>query len=736
MKALIDLYQNMSLRKRLMLGFLVPVALLVVIGQSSVIALRHARRGLETVYLDRVVPLRGLKAIADGYAVDVIDVVNKCNGGLTDAADSRHRLTDARQRIHEQWSLFLATELTSEEVRLSKEAESRFTAANADVDKVVAYLGTVEGPCAGKLALFDGALYRTVDPIGETIAKLIDLQLREAKREYDVAGQRYWTMLWWIVSLAALSALGAGITGWFIARGLIGQLGGEPSYAIRMVRRIAQGDLSQDIDVASQKPSLLGDMRSMQDQLRAFIDAQTAMSVQHKRGEVDTRMDAQRFPGTFGEMAASLNSLVDVHTQVSARVVDLMGQYAVGDLSRDMDALPGKLSAISDAMATAKANLVAVNRDIERLVNAAACGDFTARGDADDYQFAFRAMVEGLNRLMHAADSGLRDVGGVLEALAAGDLSRQLDGQYQGAFGSLAASVNATARQLGAIVTGIQAATGAIHAASSEIAAGNDDLSARTEQQAASLEETAASMEELTSTVRQNAENARQASRAAESASEVATKAGSAMTNVVSTMNDIHAASRTVVDIITVIDGIAFQTNILALNAAVEAARGGTQGRGFAVVATEVRELAKRSAAAAKQIKELIEASAEKVSTGARLVNETGSTMAQVVDAVRRVSDLVADISSASAEQSVGIEQVTQAITHMDQNTQQNAALVEEATSAARSLEEQANGLSKAVSTFKLARDDANDRGAQRGVTLLADHGVGTRKDRFVPVGV
>jgi methyl-accepting chemotaxis protein len=252
------------------------------------------------------------------------------------------------------------------------------------------------------------------------------------------------------------------------------------------------------------------------------------------------------------------------------------------------------------------------------------------------------------------------------------------------------------------MVVQIKESTETISTASDEIAKGNADLSQRTEEQASSLEETASSMEELTSTVKQNAENARQANQLAVGASDVAVKGGNVVKQVVTTMNGISESSKKIADIISVIDGIAFQTNILALNAAVEAARAGEQGRGFAVVATEVRNLAQRSAAAAKEIKELITDSVGKVDAGSKLVDEAGKTMDEIVSSVKRVTDIMAEITAASQEQSSGIEQVNQAITQMDEVTQQNAALVEEAAAAAESMQEQAGSLLQAVSQFKV----------------------------------
>lgn len=291
------------------------------------------------------------------------------------------------------------------------------------------------------------------------------------------------------------------------------------------------------------------------------------------------------------------------------------------------------------------------------------------------------------------------------ERLAQGDLTVQLAPTSQDEIGQLTVAMNGISRGLATVVTSIRQGTDQVATASAQIAAGNQDLSSRTEQQASSLEETASSMEELTSTVKQNADNARQANQLAISAADIAVKGGKVVAEVIDTMAAINGASKKVVDIIGVIDGIAFQTNILALNAAVEAARAGEQGRGFAVVATEVRSLAQRSGAAAKEIKDLIGDSVSKVESGTELVGQAGRTMEEVVVSIRRVTDIVAEITAASSEQSAGIEQVNQAIAQMDQVTQQNAALVEEAAAASESMHNQSQQLSQAVSEFKLSSE-------------------------------
>jgi methyl-accepting chemotaxis protein len=314
------------------------------------------------------------------------------------------------------------------------------------------------------------------------------------------------------------------------------------------------------------------------------------------------------------------------------------------------------------------------------------------------------AIVVGLGiatLIANMVSAPLRQAVTVARQVAAGDLTAEYDVASRDETGQLMQALKDMIGSLRHIVGEVRTSTDMIATASTQIASGNLDLSARTEQQASSLEETASSMEELTGTVRQNADNARQANQLAASASGVAIKGGAVVSQVVDTMTSINDSARKIVDIISVIDGIAFQTNILALNAAVEAARAGEQGRGFAVVASEVRNLAQRSASAAKEIKTLIDDSVEKVGVGSRLVGQAGATMSDVVESVKRVSDVISEIASASQEQSSGVEQINQAITQMDEVVQQNAALVEQAAAAAGSLQDQAGHLVDVVAVFR-----------------------------------
>ncbi|WP_447897521.1 methyl-accepting chemotaxis protein [Stenotrophomonas sepilia] len=447
---------------------------------------------------------------------------------------------------------------------------------------------------------------------------------------------------------------------------------------------------------------LLDAMAGMQQQLHAVITGQREMARRHDGGELSYRIDASAFPGEYGLMVQETNALVGSHVQTLHDVLDVVQQYAVGDLSRDIARYPGEKAAMTTTVDTVKANLGRINAEIKQLASAAAAGDFSRRGDAQRFDHDFRLMLENLNAMMAVSDDNLGKLSQLLSAIAEGDLTARMHGDYQGVFARMRDDANATVAQLTQIVGQIQASASSITLAAGEIASGNSDLSRRTEQQAANLEETAASMEELTSTVRQNAEHARQANQLAIGAHGVASQGGEVVSQVVTTMSAIEASSKKIAEIISVIDGIAFQTNILALNAAVEAARAGEQGRGFAVVASEVRTLAQRSAAAAKEIKGLIDDSVGKVNDGSALVHKAGATMGEIVASVQRVTDIMAEISAASQEQSAGIEQVNQTVVQMDETTQQNAALVEEATAAARAMEDQAAQLADAVAIFRL----------------------------------
>jgi methyl-accepting chemotaxis protein len=353
---------------------------------------------------------------------------------------------------------------------------------------------------------------------------------------------------------------------------------------------------------------------------------------------------------------------------------------------------------------------IGVEKEIQSVIHSAVNGDFTQRMALDGKNEFFTMLCSNMNQLLEIVEVSLADIVAVLSSLAKGDLTSKITADYTGAFGELKDSSNMTVAKLKEMILHIKISADTINTAAKEIAIGNVDLAQRTEKQARSLEVTSSSMEELTITVKQNSEHAKQANNLAKSTSSNALKGGEIVKHVVDNMSEINTSSQEIMNIISVIDSIAFQTNILALNAAVEAARAGEQGRGFAVVATEVRNLAQRSAAAAKEVKTLINSSVNKIETGSKLADQAGESITEVVSSIQEVAKLIEEITLASVEQSVGLDQVSQAVLEVDDVTQQNSALVEESSAAASSLEEQVANLAIYVGAFDTGDNDFQDK--------------------------
>lgn len=529
-----------------------------------------------------------------------------------------------------------------------------------------------------------------------------------------------------------------------ISRGIIQQLGGEPANVAQLARNIANGKLDNIIATRpGDNNSLLATMKDMQQQLLERITTDRMAHDESKRvktaldsissnvmmadnerniiyinpslysllqkAEADIRSVLPHFevsrllgmnmdsfhknPAHQQQLLATLNSTYQSEIQIGTRIFNLM----VNPINNEHGQRIGSVVEWRDRTAEAQ-----FEQEISRVVNGAVLGNFDQHINLDDKTGVNLQLAQAVNDLMKISAAGLNEIVRVLNALSQGDLTETISNNYSGTFAQLKNDANTTVEKLQEIVGQIIDTSETIHTAAREIAAGNNDLSKRTELQASSLEETAASMEQLTSTVQANSENAKHASQLAIGATDIAEKGVQVVNQVVSTMEDINDSSRKIVDIISVIDGIAFQTNILALNAAVEAARAGDQGRGFAVVAVEVRNLAQRAAAAAAEIKTLIGDSVDKIEGGSKLVAQAGKTMVEIVSAIRNVNTIMSDISAASIEQTSGIAQVNQSIGQIDDITQQNAALVEQAAAAAESLEDQTQNLADTVTYFKL----------------------------------
>ncbi len=691
-------FRNLKVGAKLSLGF--GVLLVLILCSSGMAIYQSTQIGRQM----SVMQSNGQK-MSLLYALRLANSTNQLNirdlllTSGDEFAAARSNIDTARKVYQSKWAELDAIPHNEEGTQAKQAIKATQDAARAVNDQVITLAAAGDRAAAATL------LYGEGEPLlvarAKAIADAVALQERRnaessAQVQAAVTHSRRALTIFMLVALVSGALLA-----WLITRSLVTPI----RKAMAVASAISGGRFDEPIGPTGRDETgaLLRSMDDMASRLRSYAAAQQDMARRHDQGDLDHRIDVSQMPGDFGRMAAGTNALVSSSNAVTEQIIEVVSRYAVGDLARDMEQLPGQKARFTHAVAQTKQNLAAINSEIHGLASAAAQGDFTRRGDEAAFDFEFKVMIQRLNSMMQTSDDNLRQLSQLLQKIAAGDLTHRMEGQFEGVFATMRDDANATVGQLTTIIGSIQTAAASINTAASEIASGNNDLSRRTEQQAANLEETAASMEELTSTVRQNAEHAGKANSLSITAAGVASDGGDVVRQVVATMADIESSSKRIADIITVIDGIAFQTNILALNAAVEAARAGEQGRGFAVVASEVRSLAQRAAAAAKEIKELIEASVSKVETGAGLVAKAGVTMEEIVSSVRSVTHIMAEISSASAEQSAGIEQVSQTVVQLDETTQQNAALVEEATAAARAMEDQAETLSQAVSRFRIA---------------------------------
>ncbi|HEL3811966.1 TPA: MCP four helix bundle domain-containing protein [Stenotrophomonas maltophilia] len=696
--------RNVRVAWRLGLGFGLLLLLVAAVVATGATASVVQKRAMQQVVDVSVAKVRLLSQMLDANNQMMVVRREMLIRQGEDRGHDEQRIADLVKRYEASWTAYQALPSDADGKAIAETIATKRAIARP-LNKQTSEL-MEQGDYPGAVALTLGPVQEAANGWNKALSDGVDFEekeSRDAAAEAIRLGERSLLQLLVLGGVALLVGIGASV---MIGRSLTGPL----ARAVNLAERLSKGQLDQEFRLGGRDElTQLGEaMASVRQSVQAAIGAQLQMAEQHEAGAIRYRMDVTAFPGDFGRMVQATNSLVESHVQVELLMAEVMQRYAIGDLSRDLPDYPGEKGTLTRTLAAVKQSLMAINAQIDELARAARAGDFSMRGDAAAFQFQFKAMVEHLNGMMASSQASIADVSDVLRAISHGDLTARMDGEYDGVFARMRDDVNTTTAQLTGIVRGIQVAADSINNAAQELAAGNNDLSRRTEQQAANLEEAAASMEELTSTVRQNAELARQADSEAHAAGAAVRETEQAMAQMASVMGEIDQSSARISEISTVIDGIAFQTNILALNAAVEAARAGEQGRGFAVVASEVRTLAQRAGVAAKEIKELIEDAAAKVKSGLAVTVESEAAIARVAQASSRTTQLMSDIAAASKEQAAGIEQVNQVVVQMDQVTQQNAALVEEATAASRALEEQAHALTTSVSVFKVEGDAAS----------------------------
>jgi methyl-accepting chemotaxis protein len=733
----LNVFKHLNIKSRIAAVIATMSILLLSIGGMEILA----NNDLKSVYEDRSASLNKIASIqkqlianrlrmSDSLSASTLDEVQKTIIAVRHSIDETAKL----------WDVYMTTPLTSKEKTLANkfvEDKKHFVEQGLNP--------SIEALHGHDAALVKRAIEEKALPLYESltvdIQDLLLVQFEISKQEFEGANSRHDNIRHIAIGLMATGIALMLLLGMALIRTIVRPL----EAAVGHFGQIAQGKYNNTIDIESQDEAgkVLEALKSMQTQLGFDVAEIKRISDENLRIKIalDSICTGVMIADNNRNIVYINKSVVDILGKTEAEIREQLPNFSVADLvGTNIDGFhknpAHQAQLLSSLTKTYKAGMLMGNRsmvvtanpmvneqghrlgtvaewldrtaevevenEVAAIVKASVRGDFSKRLDLQGKEGFLLQLGEGMNQLLETSETGLNEVVRVLGALSRGDLTEKITNDYSGTFGQLKDDSNTTVEKLTEIVHKIKNVTTGINSGAKEIAVGNNDLSHRTEEQAASLEQTAASMEQLTSTVQQNSINARHANQLAINASDIAGKGVAVVGQVVLTMDEINEASRRIEDIISVIDGIAFQTNILALNAAVEAARAGEQGRGFAVVAVEVRNLAQRAAAAAGEIKGLIIDSVEKVEDGTKLVAQAGKTMEEIVSSIRNVTAIMSEISAASMEQTSGIEQVNQAITQMDDVTQQNAALVEQAAAAAESLEEQAQQLSGAVASFKL----------------------------------
>ncbi len=729
----LDFLKNFTIKKRIITVISVLSMIMLSIGALGLIGITQSNHSLHSVYEDRAIPMYQIATIQKLLMTNRVLITASLTENTPQIIQKNVAEVESNiEEIGKLWTTYMATVLTPEEKLLAEKfATDRKVFVSEGLKPAIAALR------ANELMQVEKIIVEKIRPLYGSVSvgiqNLLQLQMDVTKQTYDSAQSNYQHTLRFMLGLIVGSFTLAFLMGFALYRAIVRPLhitadlimrgdnknlvdSGKGTTEITKVldafktsqvknsfneaeaKRVADENLRIKIGLDNVSTSIM-----ITDTDRTIIYLNKAALMMFKSVEQAFQNEMPQFsaPNLVGSNIDSFKKHPDKIDQLtSTYTVTLMIGQRPMLLSANpvINELGERLGVITEWQnRTAE---VAIEKEVASVIAAIVNGDFSRRISEAGKEDFILLISQGINQLVTTCSDSLNEIVRVLSALSHGDLTQTISGNYAGTFGQLKDDANLTVESLKNIVQQIQNATDNISTGSKEIAAGNNDLSHRTEEQAASLEETAASMQELTSTVHHNAENAKEANKLAVEASNIAGRGVEVVGQVVQTMADINESSRKIGDIISVIDDIAFQTNILALNAAVEAARAGDQGKGFAVVATEVRNLAQRAATAAGEIKNLISDSVGKVVNGSKLVTHAGETMEEIVVSIRGVTTMMSEITAASAEQSQGIEQVNHAVGQMDEVTQQNAALVEESAAAAEALEDQARSLSVAVSHF------------------------------------
>lgn len=693
------MFKNMKIGVRLGVGFAVMVALMALIGILAVSKIQDIDKKIDLVVNDRMP-----KMTESNNWIDAVNTVARIlrNSVLMDDVqqikDELERIQPEREKIDKAFKSLEET-IKSEEGKKVLAVPSDLRGPVREMQNQIMDNALANNDSAAINLLF-GEYRKLQGEYIKGLVALIDFQTELATKDGEEAAklaEDAMSQTYLILGIAALLAL---LIGWFIVRSITVPI----SRAISIADQVAEGktDMLIVVDSTDEVGQLMNALKTMVDVLNKLVADMKNMSTQHDLGEIDAKVDSSKFQGAFKEMGEGVNGMVFGHIAVKKKAMACVAEFGKGNFDAELEKFPGKKVFINNTIEAVRTNLKSVAKELGELIEASKAGELSRRGNEKAFQGDWSNMIMGVNQILDAILQPIQEAAGVLDKVAARDMTARVKGDYRGDHAKIKESLNLAVENLDQALGQVADATGQVASASQQISAGSQSLAQGANEQASSLEEVSSSLEEMASMTRQNADNAIQAKNLSGEANDSAKVGAEAMNRMSSSINKIKESSDQTAKIVKTIDEIAMQTNLLALNAAVEAARAGEAGRGFAVVAEEVRNLAQRSAQAAKNTADMIGESVKNADDGVKIAVEVSKSFELIATGARKVNDLIAEIAAASKEQSQGIEQVAGAVSQMDKLTQQNAANSEESASAAEELSSQSEELQAMVNQFQI----------------------------------